>query len=102
MNLVYGGTSIDYYQQTGCYYEDSNTLKFNQGQLFIYVSDTCHEFEAKDCICKEVSASTSTSSDCSLDSATFEELKEKVSKIKYIGGIIKLINEMYPTWIQKT
>ena len=36
------------------------------------------------------------------DKLPYKELKQKVSKIKYLGAVIKLIDEMYPKWIVKT
>jgi hypothetical protein len=36
------------------------------------------------------------------DKLKLDDLKKKVGDIKYLGGIIKLIDEMYPSWIQKT
>lgn len=36
------------------------------------------------------------------DKLAYDVLKKKVSQIKYLGGVIKLIDEMYPKWIVKT
>lgn len=37
-----------------------------------------------------------------IDKMPLDELKKKVGNIQYLGGIIKLIDEMYPSWIKKT